>query len=86
MKPLAEDTCPEVEALHVEMMRALTPSEKMARMVSLNRSLRAMAREAVRRAHPQASEREVALRAASRWLPADLMVMAFGWDPRFEGY
>lgn len=86
MKPLAEDTRPEVEALHVELMRALTPAEKMARMVSLNRSLRAIARAAARRAHPEATEREVALRAASRWLPADLMRKAFGWDPHVEGY
>ena len=40
-----------------------------------------MAEEDVRRQYPEASEREVFLRAASRRLGRDLMIKAYGWDP-----
>ena len=36
--------------------------------------------------HPEASEREIKLRVASRRIPAELMRRAFGWDPDKEGY
>ena len=40
----------------------------------------------IRRRYPQASPRECDLRLASRWLGAELMRRAFGWDPDKEGY
>jgi hypothetical protein len=37
--------------------------------------------------HPDADEREVALRLASRWVRnLDLLKDAFGWDVAKEGY
>ncbi len=86
MRPLAEDTPIEVERIQVEILRRMTPAQKMERMVSLNRSVRSIAQASVRRKYPNASAREVTMRVASRWLPAELMVKAFGWDPRAEGY
>ena len=84
MKPLAEDTPIEVERIQVEMVRQTTPGQKLARMTSLNRSLRTMAREQIRSQYPQASEREIELRTAARWLGPELMRRAFGWDPDTE--
>ena len=86
MRPLAEDTPIEVERIQVEIVRRMTPGEKLSQMVSLNRFLRTMVRTQIRKKYPGASEREIELRAASRWLSPDLMVRAFGWDPRIEGY
>lgn len=40
----------------------------------------------IQRTHPEASEREQKLRLASRWLPPELMVKAFGWDVQLMGY
>jgi hypothetical protein len=84
MKPLAEDTPLEVERIQVELIRRLSPAEKMARFVSLNRSVRAIARAGVRKQYPVASEREIDLRTAARWLDAETMRRAFGWDPDAE--
>jgi hypothetical protein len=36
--------------------------------------------------HPNAGERELRLRLASRTLDPDLLKRAFGWDVRVEGY
>jgi hypothetical protein len=40
----------------------------------------------IRRRHPDADEREVALRLASRWLDAELMKHAFGWVVHSAGF
>lgn len=40
-----------------------------------------MAESGVRANHPEASEREIFLRAAALRLPRDLMIRAYGWDP-----
>jgi hypothetical protein len=40
----------------------------------------------IRRRHPDADEREQALRLASRWIEPELMVSAFAWDVRKVGY
>lgn len=82
MKPLAEDTPIEVERIQMEMVRQLTPAQKLARMAALNRSLKTIAREQFRSQFAEASEREFELRPAARWLDPELMRRAFGWDPR----
>lgn len=80
------DTHPEAEKRLIEGYRAMTPAQKWQGVQSLNRTLENLARADVRRRHPDADEREVRLRVASRRLPADLMRRAFGWDPDREGY
>ena len=40
----------------------------------------------VRSRHPEADERECLLRVASRRVPADLMLKAYGWDVKEKGY
>jgi hypothetical protein len=86
MRPLAEDTPIEIEHIQMELLSRLSPAQKMERMVSLNRSLRSMVRAQIRQRYPDASEREIDLRTASRWLDPEMMAKAFGWDPRVEGY
>ena len=44
-----------------------------------------MAEAGVRKMHPQAPDREVFLRVASRHLPRELMIRAYGWDPEIDG-
>ena len=80
------DTHPKIEAFLIEGYRKMTPAQKLERVRSLTRAVQELALLDVRRRHPDADEREQALRVASRWIEPELMVRAFGWDVRSEGY
>ena len=80
------DTHPTVEALLLEGYRRMSPSEKLERVWALTRALEELALLDVRRRHPEADAREQALRVASRSIDPELMLRAFGWDVRKEGF
>jgi hypothetical protein len=80
------DTDPGVEALLIEGYRGMSPAQKLERVRALTRAVQGLALLDVRRRHPGATEREHALRVASRWIDPDLMMRAFGWDVRKAGY
>jgi hypothetical protein len=80
------DTHPTIEARLIEGYRAMTASDKLARVVSLSRAVRALALANVKCTHPNASERELTLRLASRTLTPDLLRRAVGWDVDVEGF
>jgi hypothetical protein len=66
----------------LELLRRKTPGERMAMAFELTDFALRMAESGVRARYPGASEREVFLRAAALRLPRDLMIRAYGWDPR----
>ena len=80
------DTHPAIEALLIEGYRRMSPSQKLERVRAMTRAVQELALLDVRRRHPNADAHEQSLRVASRWLDPDLMVRAFGWDPRTMGY
>jgi hypothetical protein len=80
------DTHPAVEAMLIEGYRRMSPAQKLERVRALTRAVQELALVDIRRRHPDADEREQALRLASRWIEPELMVRAFGWDVRKEGY
>jgi hypothetical protein len=80
------DTHPKAEKVLIEGLRRMTPAQKWRQVREMNLLMDALVRGDVRRRHPHADEREVALRVASRRLPAELMRRAFGWDPDEKGY
>jgi hypothetical protein len=80
------DTHPQVDAILVEGYRRMSPAQKLERVRALTQAVQELAMLDVRRRHPNADAREQALRLASRWIDPDLMVRAFGWDPRVDGY
>jgi hypothetical protein len=80
------DTDPKIEAVLVAGYRAMSVSQKLARVTALTRAVQELALLDIRRRHPQADKREQALRLASRWLDADLMKRAFDWDVRAAGF
>ena len=86
MSELPNDTHPEIEKILIEGYRKMSPAEKLARVSEMNQLLERLAAYDVRQRHPDADEREVRLRVASRRIPAELMRKAFGWDPDKEGY
>ena len=86
MKTQSPDTHPEIERIVIEGYRKMTPAEKMGRMQSMCDAMEAMAVAQTRRRHPDASNREILLRVASRRIAPELMAKAFGWDVKKEGY
>lgn len=86
MTSLSQDTPPEIERLMIEGYRRMTGAQKLCIMQDLNRAARLLALGDIQRQYPNASEREIRLRLASRWIEPELMKKAFGWDVEVEGY
>ncbi|HUP22242.1 MAG TPA: hypothetical protein VNB06_04815 [Thermoanaerobaculia bacterium] len=87
MRPTsASDTPPEVTAILVAGYRAMSPSKKLRRVMELNHVTEAIARARLRRQYGTLDERTLQLRLAALRYPPELMIAAFGWDPRREGY
>jgi hypothetical protein len=80
------DTDPRIEALLIAGYRRMSPAQKLERVRALTRGVQELALLDVRRRHPDADEREQALRVASRWIEPALMLRAFGWDVREVGF
>ena len=80
------DTHPAIDPLLIEGFRRMTPSQKLEIVSQLTQAVQKLALADVRRRHPRADAREVALRAASRWLGPELMLRVFGWDVAKMGY
>lgn len=86
MKPLSPDTTPEAEAILIEGYRRMPVWKKLQQVGELTEMVGQLAMNDIRRRHPQADERELRLRLASRWIEPELMRKAFGWDSDKEGY
>jgi hypothetical protein len=80
------DTDTRIEAVLVAGYRAMSASQKVARVGALTRAVQELALLDIRRRHPDADQREPALRLASRWIDADLMKRALGWDVASAGF
>lgn len=86
MRTLSPDTPPEVEQIIIAGYRQMPVWKKLQQVGELTQLVYQLALNDVRRRYPQANERELKLRVASRWLEPELMRQAFGWDPEKEGY
>lgn len=73
MKPLFEDTAPEVERLLIERYRHMTPSERLREMQQMNDFARSLVEADVRRRFPSASKSEQQKEVLKRYLPADVL-------------
>lgn len=80
------DTHPDIERKMIELIRTLTPAQKVAKISDMGRFMKRAALAAVRREHPEATDWECTMRVMSRSLPADMMLKAYGWDVREKGY
>ena len=63
----------------------MPPGERLASTLRLSDLALKMAEAGVHKMHPHAPDREVFLRVASRHLPRELMIRAYGWDPEIDG-
>lgn len=83
---MAMDTPPEIEQMLIEGYRKMPAWRKLQQVAELNDLVCQLALNDIRRRHPEAGEREVKLRLASRRIEPELMMKAFGWDVEKEGY
>jgi hypothetical protein len=79
------DTHPTIEDYVIAGYRRMSPAQKIERVCELTKAVQELALLDIRRRHPEADDRELALRLASRWLDPELMIRAFGWDVDKEG-
>lgn len=68
-------------AVLIEGYRRMSPQKKLERVFSMTRTLKILIEAQVRKDYPDASDAEVRLRVGSRWIPRELMIKAYGWDP-----
>jgi hypothetical protein len=55
------DTSPEAEAIQLDLLRQMTPEQRILKMCSLSQSVKKMAFDAIRRQHPEYSAEDVRL-------------------------
>jgi hypothetical protein len=75
------DTSPRAWEEYLALMRDMSPAEKFARVFEFSTLIRALIEAQLRSEYPNASTREIQLRAAARRIDRKTFVRAFGWDP-----
>lgn len=78
------DTASSALQLIVEAHRAMSPREKMERVLACNDAAEAMARAGIRARFGDLPVAEQRLRVAALRLDRETMIAAFGWDPDTE--
>jgi len=78
------DTDPRAMEVWLDLQRRMRPGDKIAAVLAASRLVLQLYEAGVRLQYPQASEREVFLRTASRHLSRELMIRAYGWDPQLH--
>jgi len=75
------DTHPEALEIWLNLFRNMEPERRVGLALDQSRRAFGMAEANVRILYPDADDREVQLRVASRHISRDLMIRAFEWDP-----
>ena len=86
MKPLSPDTTPDAQCKQFEMMRQLSPAQKISLAFALTETMRDLIRAGLRHRFPHADETELRRRFIARVLPREDVIKAYGFDPKAEGY
>jgi hypothetical protein len=72
------DTSPEAWQVWLDLVRKMTPAERLQRTLELSNTVRELAIAGIREQHPNASEREIFLLFAQRQLGDDLFQKVYG--------
>ncbi len=75
------DTAPEALEVLLRLQREMTVSQKVNAVLDLSAMVMCLQEIGERSLHPEASEREIFLRAAARRLGRETMIRAYRWDP-----
>lgn len=76
----------DIERIYIEGLRRKTPQQKLEMVGQLNRAVQQLALADIKRRYPDADDKELRLRLASRWIDPHVMLKAFGWDVEKQGY
>jgi hypothetical protein len=69
----------------LDLLRAMTPGEKLGAAFKASEFLVQTWESEIRSSFPKADEAELRLRVAARHLPRELMIQVYGWDPALHG-
>jgi hypothetical protein len=86
MKPLSNDTTPEVQRKHYELMRKLSPEQRLSMAFALTDATRHLILADLRHRFPEANEDEIKRRFIARVLSREDVIRAYGFDPKAEGF
>jgi len=86
MKPLSPDTTPEAQAKHFELMRRLSPEQRLSMAFALTDATRQLILADLHHRFPKADEEEIRRRFIARVLPRKDVIRAYGFDPITEGF
>ena len=82
----ASDTPVAVERMVIDGYRRMSATQKLERVVAMNRALDQLSRARIRAQYgADLSEREIRLRLAALRIDRESLVAAFGWDPLEHG-
>jgi hypothetical protein len=86
MKPLSPDTTPEAQRKQYELMRKLSPEQKLSLAFALTDTMRQLILADLHHRFPQADTNEIRRRFIARVLPREDVIRANGFDPKAEGF
>jgi len=86
MKPLSPDTTLEVQRKQYELMRRLSPEQKLALAFDLTESMRQLVLADLHHRFPEADSEEIRKRFIARVLPREDVIRAYGFDPKAERF
>jgi hypothetical protein len=86
MKPLSPDTSADAQRMQFELLRRLSPSQKLALAFELTDTMRDLVLADLHHRFPHADDTEIKRRFIARVLPREDVIRAYGFDPQAEGY
>jgi hypothetical protein len=86
MKPLSQDTTPEAQRKHYELMRKLSPEQRLSMAFALTDATRNLILADLHHRFPEANENEIRRKFIARVLSREDVIRAYGFDPKAEGF
>jgi hypothetical protein len=86
MKPLSPDTSVDAQRKHFELMRGLSPEQRLSMAFALTDATRQLVLADLQHRYPQADPEELRRRFIARVLPRQDVIRAYGFDPKAEGF
>jgi hypothetical protein len=86
MSFLSADTTPDAQRKQIELMRRLSPEQKLSLAFALTETMRDLIRADLQHRFPHADATGLRRRFIARVLPREDVIRAYGFDPKAEGY
>jgi hypothetical protein len=86
MKPLSQDTTSEAQRKHYELMRKLSPEQRLSMAFALTDATRDLILADLHHRFPEADENEIRRKFIARVLSRKDVIRAYGFDPKAEGF